>query len=120
MQCTDDITGKELLCLKFAMLEIKLRIFLRDLRVHDKFDEREAVAQYYVTPVDTKWIDTNKSSEGIMSRIVAREFKVNKKTFSIMRIDVSRAYWNGRRRWGNWSVEEEYVRHTGRSKQLGA
>ena len=41
--------------------------------------ERAAVAKYNVTPVDTKWVDTDKAfEEGAMqirSRIVAREFK---------------------------------------------
>ena len=39
---------------------------------------RTAVAQYSVTPVDTKWVDTDKAFEDepmqIRSRIVAREF----------------------------------------------
>ena len=37
--------------------------YLRDLGVYEKVDEREAIAQYKVTPVDTKWIDTNKAVE---------------------------------------------------------
>ena len=96
----------------------------------------------------------------IRSRIVASEFKSgdrpdpyagtppcealkvqisvaanHKQTFSVVHIDVSRAYFhamahsaggngsggqNGRRYWQNWSAEKEYVWHTGRSKQLGA
>ena len=76
--------------------------------------------KYGITPVDTKWIDTDKAFEGepmqIRSRMCAREFKSddrpdlyagtpplealkaiisiaanNKDTFSIMHIDVSRA-----------------------------
>ena len=35
--------------------------YVRDLRMSEKVDERYAIAQYQVTPVDTKWIDTNKS-----------------------------------------------------------
>ena len=77
--CFDDITGKELPwheVRKARKLELK---YLRDLGVYEKVDEREAVERYGVTPIDTKWIDTDKAFEGepmqIRSRIVAREFK---------------------------------------------
>ena len=47
--------------------------------MYEKVDEREAIAQYPVTPVNTKRIDTNKAFElepmQIRSRIVAQEFK---------------------------------------------
>ena len=91
--------------------------------MYEKVHEREAIAQYQVTPVDTKWIDTDKAFEvepvQIRSRLVAREFKSgdrpdryartprlealkaivfiatnHKQTFSIMHIDVSRAYFH--------------------------
>ena len=72
----DDSTGKELpwhAVRKTRELELS---YLRDL---GKFDENEAVAQYGITPVDTKWVDTDKAFEEepmqIRSRIVAREFK---------------------------------------------
>ena len=97
--------------------------YLRDLGVYEKVDENEAGAQYQVTPVDRKWVDTDKAFEGepmhIRSRIVARKFKSNdrpdlhagtpplealkaiisiaanhKETFSIMHIDVSRAHFH--------------------------
>ena len=93
--------------------------------MYEKFDEKEAVAKYKITPVDTKWIDTDNAFEGepmqIRSRIVAREFKSDdrpdlyagtpplealkalisiaashKETFSIMHIDVSRAYFHAK------------------------
>ena len=35
--------------------------YLRELGVCSKVDERAAVAKYNVTPVDTKWVDTDKS-----------------------------------------------------------
>ena len=77
--CFDDITGKELpwhAVRNARELELK---YLRDLGVYEKVDEKEAVAKYKITPVDTKWIDTDKAFEGepmqIRSRIVAREFK---------------------------------------------
>ena len=38
--------------------------YLRDFGVYEEVDEREAIAHYQVTPVDTKWIDTNKAFEG--------------------------------------------------------
>ena len=119
----DDITGKELpwrAVRKARELELK---YLRDLGVYEKVDEKEAVAKYGITPVDTKWIDTDKAFEGepmqIRSPMCAREFKSddrpdlyagtpplealkatisvaanNKNTFSIMHIDVSRAYFH--------------------------
>ena len=37
--------------------------YLRDFGVYEEVDEREAIAHYQVTPVDTKWIDTNKAFE---------------------------------------------------------
>ena len=69
-----------------------------------------------ITPVDTKWVDTDKAFEGepmqIRSRICAREYAGtppleaftaiisiaanNKETFSIMHIDVSRAYFHAK------------------------
>ena len=93
--------------------------------MYEKIDENEAIAKYGITPVDTKWIDTDKAFEGepmqIRSRIVAREFKSDdppdlyagtpplealkaiisiaanhKETFSIMHIDVSRAYFHAK------------------------
>ena len=105
---------------KARELELK---YLRDLGVYGKVDENEAVAQYQVTPVDTKWVDTDKAFEGepmhIRSRIVARKFKSDdrpdlyagtlplealkiiisiaanhKETFSFIHIDVSRAYFH--------------------------
>ena len=64
--CFDDITGKELL-----WLAVK-----HELGVYEKVDEHAAVAKYNVTPIDTKWIDTDKAFEvepmQIRSRIVAR------------------------------------------------
>ena len=62
--CFDDITGKELpwhAVRKARELELK---YLRDLGVYEKVDEREAIAQFQVTPVDTKWMDTNKAFDG--------------------------------------------------------
>ena len=107
---------------KASKLELK---YLRDLGVYEKVDEKEAVEKYKVTPIDTRWIDTDKAFEGepmqIRSRMCAREFKsddrpdlyagtpplealkaiisiaANKKdTFSIMHIDVSRANFHAK------------------------
>ena len=77
--CFDDITGKELPwhAVRTAR-ELELK-YLRDLGVYEKVDEKEAVEKYGVTPVDTKWVDTDKAFEGdpmqIRSRMCAREFK---------------------------------------------
>ena len=121
--CFDDVTDKELpwsAVRKARELELK---YLRDLGVYEKVDEKEAIERYGITPIDTKWIDTDKAFEGepmqIRSRICAREFKSDdrpdlyagtpplealkaiisiaanhKGTFSIRHIDVSRAYFS--------------------------
>ena len=63
--CFDDITGKELPrhALREAReLELELQ-YLRDLKVYEKVDEMEAVEKYGITPVDTKWVDTEKAFE---------------------------------------------------------
>ena len=123
--CFDDITSKELLwhaVRKARELELK---YLRDLGVYEKVDEKEAVAKYGITQVDTKWVDTDKAFEGepmqIRSRMCAKELKsddqpdlyavppplealkattsiaaFHKETFSIMNIDVSRAYFRAK------------------------
>ena len=92
--------------------------------MYEKIDERDAIAKYQVTPVDSKWIDTNKAFEEaiqIRSRLVAREFKSggrpdlsagtpplgalkatihiaanHKHTFSIMHIDLSCACFHAK------------------------
>ena len=46
---------------KARELELK---YLRDLGVYEKVDEKEAVEKYGVTPVDTKWVDTDKAFRG--------------------------------------------------------
>ena len=115
--CFDDITGKELSwhpVREDRELELK---DLRDLGVYEKVDEMEAVQKYGITPVDTKWVETDKAYEGepmqIRSRMCAREFKSDdrpdlyagtpplealKATISIAAnhkdIDVSRAYFH--------------------------
>ena len=123
----DDITGKELqwhAVRKARELELK---YLRDFGVYEKVDEKEPVTKYGITPVDTKWVDTDKAFEGepmqIRSRMCAREFKSDdrpdlyagtpplealkaiisvaanhKETFSITHIDVSRAYFHAKAR----------------------
>ena len=73
----DDITGKELPLHAVRKAREQEMKFLRDLGVHEKINESEAIAQYQVTPVDTKWVDTDKAFEGepmqIRLRMVARE-----------------------------------------------
>ena len=77
--CFDDITGKELpwhAVRKAREFELK---YLRDLGVHEKVDEKEAVEKYGITPVNTVWVDTDKAFEvepmQIRSQMCAREFK---------------------------------------------
>ena len=38
-------------------------MYLRELGVYEKVDERAAVAKYNVTPVDTKWVETDQAFE---------------------------------------------------------
>ena len=128
-----------------------------------KVDEREATAPYQATAFDTKWIDTDTALEVLPTqiRLLQVSSKVttgqictqkllrwkrleaiiliaasHKETFSIMHIDVSRAYFYAKAQRlvlvrfpledrmgsavGNRSVEKEHVWHTGRGKQLGA
>ena len=122
--CFDDVTGKELpwhAVRKARELELK---YLRDFGVHEKVDEKEAVEKYGVTPVDTKWVDTDKAwwsqcksdhecvreSSKVMTgqtcvqgllrwrlcRLLYRLQRTTKETFSIMHIDVSRAYFHAK------------------------
>ena len=123
--CFGDITGKELpwhAVRKARELELE---YLCDLGVYEKVDENEAVANYGITPVDTKWVDTDKAFEvepmQIRSRMCAREFKNDdrpdlyagspplealkaiistaanhKESFPIMHIDVSCAYFHAK------------------------
>ena len=121
--CKENVTGKDLHAVRKAR-ELELK-YLRNLGVYEKIiDENEAVAQYKITPVVTKWVDTDKAFEGepmqIRSRIVAREFKsddrpdlyagtppiqalkamisiaTHHEETSIMHIDVSRAYFHAK------------------------
>ena len=100
-------------------------MYLRELGVCEKVDERAAVAKYNVKPIDTQWIDTDKAFEGepmqIRSRIVAREFESGDRPdlyagthpqealkaiisiaashspeFSLMHVDVSRVYFHAK------------------------
>ena len=50
--------------------------YLRDLGLHEKVDEKEAVEKYGITPVDTKWVDTDRAFKGNRKpRMCARELK---------------------------------------------
>ena len=72
-----DVTGKELSWHAVRKAREQESTYLGELAVCEKVDEREAIAQYQVTPVDTKWVDTDKVFEEehmhIRFRIVARE-----------------------------------------------
>ena len=64
IRCFDGITGKELPWQAVKVAREKELVYLRELGVHEKVDERAAVAKYSVTPVDTKCVDTYKAFEG--------------------------------------------------------
>ena len=59
----DDTTGKELLWQAVKQAREQEFKYLRELGVHEKVDEHATVAKYNVTPIDTKWVDTDKAFE---------------------------------------------------------
>ena len=63
--------------------------YLREIGVYEKVDERTAVANYNVTPIDLKWVTPDKPFEEepmqISSRIVARGFKKRRQAKTCMR-----------------------------------
>ena len=61
--CTDDVTGEELPWSEVRQVREQDLTCLRDLGVYGKVDEREAIAQYQVAPVDTKWVNTKKAPD---------------------------------------------------------
>ena len=75
----DDVTGQELPWPAVRRAREEELKYLRDRGVHATVAEQAAIARYWVTPVDTEWIDTDKPSEGepvqVRSRIVGREFE---------------------------------------------
>ena len=130
-KCFDGITGNELPWQAVKQAREKELQYLRELVVCEKVDERAAVAKYNVTPVDTKWVDTDKGFEEepmqIRSRIVDREFKSGDRTdlcaethplealkafisvaashspeFPLMHVDVSRSYFHAKARRPCW------------------
>ena len=74
VQCFEDITGEEPPWSAVRQAREQKLKYLRDLGVYEKVDERDAIARYQVTPVDTKWTDTNQAFEP-RSRVATREFK---------------------------------------------
>ena len=54
VMCIDDVTGNELPWHAVRKAREQQLKYLRDFGVYEKVDEREASAQYQVTPVDTK------------------------------------------------------------------
>ena len=121
----DDVTSKEFPWHAVRKALEQELTYPRDVGMYEEVDEREDIAQYQVTPVDTKWVDTDRACEEepmqIRSRIVARESKSDdrpdlyarapplealksiisiaanhKEPFSIMNIDVSHAYFHAK------------------------
>ena len=58
-KCFDDMTRKELPWQGVKETREKEQKYLRELGVYVMVDERAAVGKYNVTPVDTKWVDTD-------------------------------------------------------------
>ena len=77
IKCFDDITGKELPWQAVKEGREKELKYLNELGVYKTVDA--VAAKYNVTPVDTKWVDTDKACDGepmqIPSRIIFIEFK---------------------------------------------
>ena len=124
IKCFDDITGKELLWQAVKQAHEQQLKYLCELGVYDKVDEHAAVAQYNVTPIDTKWVDTDKAFEGDRCKSVhellpesskmetgwtcVRELPLeglkaiisiaarHSPVFSLMHVDVSRAYFHAK------------------------
>ena len=123
IKCFDDIIGKELPWQAVKQTREPELKYLRELGVSQKVDEHAAVAKYIVTPIDTKWIDTDRAVEEepmqVRPRTVAREFKSGDRPdlytetppleemkaiisiaashspeFSLVHVDVSRAYFS--------------------------
>ena len=144
--CFDDITGKELpwrAVRKAREVELK---YLRDLGVYEKVDEKEAVEKYGVTPVDTKWFDTDKAvrggahadqitnassvggaecnnidrsepQENVFNHAHRRVTCVLPREGPETRADTATSgRQDGHRRWESWTDEEEHVR---RGQQSG-
>ena len=65
VQCVDDITSKEFPWSAVHQAREQASKYLRDLGMHEKADERDAVARYQVTPVDAKRILTNIAFERV-------------------------------------------------------
>ena len=61
--CIDDVTCEELPWHDVRKVREEELKYLRDLGVYEKVDEKEAVAKYGITPVDTTWVDTDKAFE---------------------------------------------------------
>ena len=71
IKCFDDITGKELPWQAVMEAREKELTYLRELGVYEKVDYRAAVAKCNITPVDTKWVDTDKAfGEGATAKSV--------------------------------------------------
>ena len=64
IKCYDDFTGKELPWQAVKKARDQESKYLRELGVCEKVDEHAAVAKYNITPIDTKWVDTDKAFEG--------------------------------------------------------
>ena len=62
--CFDDITGEELPWHAVREARELERKYQRDLGVYEKVGEKEAVEKNGITPVDTKWVDTDKAFGG--------------------------------------------------------
>ena len=63
IKCFDDIAAKELPWQAAKEAREKELKYLRGLGVYEKVDERTAATKYKVTPVDTKWVDTDRAFE---------------------------------------------------------
>ena len=61
IKCFDDIIGKELLWQALKQAREQELKYLRELGVYEKVGGHAAMVKYKVTPIDTKWVDTDKA-----------------------------------------------------------
>ena len=69
IKCLDDITGKELPWQAVKQAREQDLKHLREL-VYEKVDEHAAAAKDNVTPIDTKWVHTDRASEEVRCKSV--------------------------------------------------
>ena len=114
IKCYDGITGKELSRQALKEAREKELKYLHGIGVYENVAKHEAVAKYNVTPIDTIWVGTEQrckyvhellpeSSDAL--KAILSIAASDSPEFSLMHVDVSRAYFQGHLE--NCSYEQE-------------